>query len=65
MEVTFELEFLKCPTHKSELASYTRYTLTAIMAKHFVNLVNRKLSRRDLRPNAVVDDFLKTFGPKF
>jgi hypothetical protein len=57
MDVHIDLEFLQCPLDQEKVKSLCRYSLIAIMAKYFSKLFNKKLHKKDLRPNIVIDNY--------
>ncbi|KAJ3650217.1 hypothetical protein Zmor_021918 [Zophobas morio] len=63
IDLNINLEFLACEEHRDNVIRLTKYTLIAVMGKHFVKLVNKKLHKRDLRENIVVDTYIKNFAP--
>jgi hypothetical protein len=64
MNVHIDLEFLQCPLHQEKVKSLYRYSLIAIIAKYFSKLFNKKLHKKDLRPNIVIDNYIKDFAPR-
>lgn len=53
-----------CEEHNNHLNIGVRQCLVHIMIKYIIYQINRKLCSKDLRPNTIIDNFIKDYGPR-